>query len=181
MELTLRTLHPNYRDEFFAYVKRPTLEQVELSIRGPNFHHGQGMLGDVAMFRYGEQPASLRFYLGLPGRALIVFQPFLEGEIKEYVRVCGERSDVFVVVPDLATDEYYNIPHKMFVPLEDAIDSAKLFLASQGDSFAPVNQTEEFTNNWIAWYDDDCSDPFTSAIQKHINDQNESDLITGGD
>ena len=169
MELKLRTLHPNDFDEFFTYVKNPCESQIEQAIRSPVFHHGQGRLGDVALFRYGQEPSSLRIYLGLPERALVVFQPYCDGTVEEYVRVCDERNDVFVVVPDMAADEYYNIPHKMLVPLEDAIDSAKRFLTNEGTSFAPESKTEVFAQHWIQWYEiDECMDPFSGAIQEHI-------------
>ena len=170
MEITLRTLHPTDRSEFFAYCRNPSADLVEQTLSNPVLHYGQGQLGDVSLNCDGSRPSSVSFYLGLPDRALVVFRPHSDGEIKDFVRVCEQRDDAFVVVPDMAADEYYNVPHKMLIPLAEAIDSAKRFLASDGTSFAPDNQIEPFSLRWIRWYEiDECMDPFMGAIQQNID------------
>lgn len=167
--ISLRTLNASNPKEFYIDLDNPDEEDIRAAISNPSLMYGMGKYYDVCIWATeSDKVTSLSFYLGIPMVAMVVFR---DHKHEEHIRTSNERRDHYVVIPDSAPDEYLRVPHNYFVDRQSAIDSALVFFKSRGSRFAPDDQVSDYDIPWISWLDDDCSDPFTAALEECVKEQ----------
>ena len=151
MEPRLRIRNLNSTSEagdFFSFIESPTDGEIETAIKSPKPPDGICLYGDLL---FSHESRSLRFYLGVPGRAVVVYNADQNAPDKEWIRTdSSARTDLFLICPDFAPDEFYKLPHSLFIPIEEAVRIATGFVthAVELDS-----GWEPFSFTWIDYED----------------------------
>lgn len=133
------------------FVDSPSKTEIEEAILAPKAPGGLCLYGDLEIYSHNR---SLRFYLGAPGRAVIVYKEDVLAADNEWIRNDPDgRNDVFLICPDMAPDEFYKWPHSVFVSCGDAIETACSFLEAGGSGIVLDDRWDRFTYTWIDFED----------------------------
>ncbi|WP_411846071.1 hypothetical protein AAFN60_21435 [Roseibacillus persicicus] len=137
-------------DDFYLEIENPTRSDFEEHLGNPKARFGTCLFGDVTIwFRdatNAEELHHLTFYLGLPGLGVVVNH---SGINNVFVRTSKLRPDLFVIVPDIAPDEFWRFPHSYFCPLDDLVEIASEFTSAPPGRFSRDEAWRPFKDAWI--------------------------------